>query len=198
MDHRPQPAQIIWVYSDIRVFYLYSDIWSTWSPKTWLRCSDQNFETTFIIQASCNALFAGAPSNFCLRGTTIPTSEFKSGGGGGLRGDRSSNPLSARRRKRRRLISSLQTFQSADGSLTMGARRVTQEQPHRYATEQDLNGSFKVATLPMSDHSSSKLHQSDRYAWHNYFEIELACTCILQNCKSVTFLCQRLYLFSLW
>ena len=73
--------------------------------------------------------------------------KFNWGRGGGLRGDRSSNPLSARRRKRRRLISSLQTFQSADGSLTMGARRVTQEQPHRYATEQDLNGSFKVATL---------------------------------------------------
>ena len=80
--------------------------------------------------------------------------KFNWGRGGGLRGDRWSNPLSARRRKRRRLISSLQTFQSADGSLTMGARRVTQEQPHRYATEQDLNGSFKVATLPMSDQSN--------------------------------------------
>ena len=90
--------------------------------------------------------------------------KFNWGRGGGLRGDRSSNPLSARRRKRRRLISSLQTFQSADGSLTMGARRVTQEQPHRYATEQDLNGSFKVATLPMSHHSNSKLHQSNKYA----------------------------------
>ena len=69
----------------------------------------------------------------------------------------------------------------------MGARRVTQEQPHRYATEQDLNGSFKVATLPMSDQSNSKLHQSDKYARHNYFEIELFSTCILQNCKSPSY-----------
>ena len=68
--------------------------------------------------------------------------------------------------------------------LAVFTRVTTQEQPHRYATEQDLNGSFKVATLPMSDHSNSKLHQSDKYAWHYYFEIELVCTCILHNCKS--------------
>ena len=85
------------------------------------------------------------------------------------------------------MISSLQTFQSADGSLTMGARRVTQKQPHRYATEQDLNGSFKVATLPMSDQSNSKLHQSDKYARHNYFEIELFSPHILQNRKSPSY-----------
>ena len=39
----------------------------------------------------------------------------------------------------------------------------------------------------MSDQSNSKLHQSDKYARHNYFEIELFSPHILQNRKSPSY-----------